>query len=254
MIPKIIHYCWFGRNEKSEFIRKCIQSWKIYLPDYEIVEWNEDNFDIETSFFTEEAYAKKKWAFVSDYVRAHALYHIGGIYLDTDVEIRHSLNKFLHHGAFSGFEDCGYPFTALWGSRKEHNWPKDIINYYDHLNRFNDKTNTKIVSEYLINRYKVNPHKNEIQNLDDQICIYPSNYFCLNIEQNYAVHHFQGSWIEGDNHNYNPKLLKLYYRDKFLHFYSKDKIIEKLYEEKWFTIKDLIFFILKKVKNKYIVS
>lgn len=252
MIPKIIHYCWFGKNNKPDFILNCIETWKFHLHDYEIIEWNEDNFDLSKNIFISEAYSKKKWAFVSDYVRAYVLYNIGGIYLDTDVEIRHTLNNFLHHGAFSGFEDYGFPFTALWGAKKGHNWPKKIITYYDTLCSFDDKTNTRIVTEFLIKYYKVDPFKNKIQYLNDEICIYPSNFFCLNIEQNYAIHHFQGSWLEEKNNDYNSKILKVYYKDKFLSYYNKESIIDELYLEKMFSLTDLIKFILKKLKKKYI--
>lgn len=249
MIPKTIHYCWFGRNKKSDLIEKCIQSWELHLPDYDIIEWNEENFDIEANIFMSNAYKKKKWAFVSDYARAYVLYKFGGIYLDTDVEIRCNLDRFLDHGAFTGFEDYGFPFTALWGSRKEHNWPRSILNYYDNLDGFDEKTNTRIVSEFLIDHYKVDPFRNEIQKLEDEICIYPSNFFCLNIEQNYAVHHFEGSWHNEDINDYNSLLLKDYYKIKFLSYYDKEKIIEELYKDKWFSIRDLVAFILKKIKK-----
>ena len=85
MIPKVIHYCWFGRGEKSELIKKCMASWSRVLPEYTLKEWNEDNFDIASVPFVKEAYEHRKWAFVSDYVRLHALYHDGGVYMDTDV-------------------------------------------------------------------------------------------------------------------------------------------------------------------------
>lgn len=252
MIPKIIHYCWFGQNPKSLLIEQCINSWRVNLPDYEIVEWNENNFDIQVNVFVREAYNNKKWAFVTDYVRAFALYTVGGIYLDTDVEIRHNLDIFLHHEAFTGFEEVGFPFTALWGAKKKHNWPKKILNYYDGLESFTDRTNTRIVSDFLINFYKVDPNNDEVQNLDDGICIYPSNYFCLNIEKNYAVHHFQGSWLEVNHHNYDSNLLKNHYKNKFLNYFEKSQIIENLYDEKFFSLKDLLFFICKKVKQKYV--
>lgn len=252
MIPKIIHYCWFGGNGKSEFILRCMESWRFYLPDYEIVEWNESNFNLDSNIFTREAYSKKKWAFVTDYVRAFALYNVGGIYLDTDVEIRHNLDVFLQHQAFTGFEEVGFPFTALWGAKKGHNWPKKILDYYDALEVFTDRTNTRIVSDFLINFYKVDPYKDEIQNLQDGICIYPSNYFCLNIEKNYAVHHFEGSWLEVNDLNYDAYLLKNYYKNKFLNYFEKNQIIENLYNEQFFSLKDLVYFILKKVKQKYV--
>ncbi|WP_157209014.1 glycosyltransferase family 32 protein [Mariniflexile maritimum] len=251
MIPKTIHYCWFGKNKKSNLIEKCIQSWKFHLPDYKIIEWNEDNFDIRRNAFISEAYEKRKWAFVSDYVRVYVLYHYGGIYLDTDVEIRCNLDRFLTHGAFSGFEDYGYPFTALWGSSKEHNWPKNILEYYENLNGFDERTNTRIVSEFLINHYKVDPFRNETQKLEDDICIYPSHFFCLNIEQNYAVHHFEGSWHTENIQDYNAHILKDYYKKKFLDYYKKENIVEELHRDKWFTVKDLAKFILKRIKRKY---
>ena len=93
-IPKIIHYCWFGRGEKPQIVNQCIKSWKRILTDYEIIEWNEDNFDINSNPYVKEAYENRKFAFVSDYVRVHALYNIGGIYLDTDTEAFNSLDEF----------------------------------------------------------------------------------------------------------------------------------------------------------------
>ena len=87
MIPKVIHYCWFGHSPKPALFQRCIASWKKYCPDYEIIEWNEDNFDISQNDYAREAYEEKKWAFVTDYARLWIVYNHGGIYLDTDVEI-----------------------------------------------------------------------------------------------------------------------------------------------------------------------
>lgn len=104
MIPKTIHYCWFGGKPLPPLAIKCLESWNKYLPDYEIIEWNESNFPVNSIPYTKEAADKGKWAFVSDYARFYILYHNGGIYLDTDVEILKSLNPFLKHHSFSGFE------------------------------------------------------------------------------------------------------------------------------------------------------
>ncbi len=194
MIPKIIHYCWFGRNPKSELAEVCIESWKKYLPDYEIIEWNEDRFDISQCRYVEVAYKAKKWAHVSDYVRAFALYSVGGIYLDTDVEIRKSLNEFLHHKAFSGFESKGYPFTALWGAEKAHHWPSRVLSDYQNK-EFTLETNTISVSRILEIYYKINPYEDRLQIFNNDIYIYPSHYFCLDFP-NYATHHFEGSWLD----------------------------------------------------------
>ena len=104
MIPKIIHYCWFGRNPLPELALKCIASWKKYMPDYEIKEWNEDNFDVNIIPYTAEAYAQKKYAFVSDYARFWILYRYGGIYFDTDVEVIRPIDDIIARGNFMGFE------------------------------------------------------------------------------------------------------------------------------------------------------
>ena len=104
MIPKIIHYCWFGGNPLPELAIKCIESWKKYLPDYEIKEWNESNFDINCCAYVREAYEAKKWAFVSDYARFWILYQHGGLYFDTDVELIKSIDDLIVKGAFMGCE------------------------------------------------------------------------------------------------------------------------------------------------------
>lgn len=100
MIPKIIHYCWFGKNDKPKEVKKCLKSWEEYLKDYEIVEWNEDNFDIFNNNYAKEAYEAKKYAFVSDYVRAYVLEKYGGFYLDTDVEVFKSFDELLEKNVF----------------------------------------------------------------------------------------------------------------------------------------------------------
>ena len=100
MIPKVIHYCWFGKKPYNELMIKCMESWKKHLPEYEIIEWNEENFDININPYVKEAYNAKKFAFVSDYVRLFVLHKYGGIYLDTDVEVRKNIDKFLVHPAF----------------------------------------------------------------------------------------------------------------------------------------------------------
>ena len=105
MIPKIIHYCWFGRNPLPSSVQKCIASWRKFFPDYEIKEWNEDNFDLDMYPYAREAYENRKFAFVTAVVRLYALYHEGGIYMDTDVEVLKPLEVFLDNPAFSGFED-----------------------------------------------------------------------------------------------------------------------------------------------------
>lgn len=251
MIPKILHYCWFGGGKKSELIIKCIATWEKYMPEYEIVEWNEKNFDININTYVKEAYINKKWAFVSDYVRAYALYQLGGIYLDTDVEIRASLTPFLMHGAFSGFEKKGFPFTAVWGAEKEHNWVSQVLDYYNELKEFTLKTNTEIVSEILIQNYKINIEDDTRQVLDDNIYIYPSSYFCLNLEKNFAVHHFEGSWLGKERKAYADLILHNYYKEKLKSNYNQNNMIDKLYNDEFFTKKEVFIFLMRKLVNKF---
>ena len=112
-IPKVIHYCWFGKGKMPKLAEKCIESWKKYCPGYKIVCWNEENFDITCNRYAKEAYDAGKWAFVSDYVRFKVLYDEGGIYLDTDVEIIKPLDPLIEENGYMGFDDCGYISTGL---------------------------------------------------------------------------------------------------------------------------------------------
>ena len=119
MIPKKIHYCWFGGNPLPELAIKCLESWKKYCPDYEIIEWNETNFNLDSCEYVREAYQAKKWAFVSDYARLKVVYDNGGIYLDTDVELIKSLDRLLKNKSFFGTETTGVVATGLgFGAEK----------------------------------------------------------------------------------------------------------------------------------------
>lgn len=125
MIPRIIHYCWFGKSKKTQLIEKCIGSWRRYCPDYEIVEWNEDNFDINMTTYTKEAYSVKKWAFVSDYVRLYAVFSRGGIYLDTDVELLQPIDSLLENKAWFVFQNSIAIATGLgFGAEKNNSYIK----------------------------------------------------------------------------------------------------------------------------------
>ena len=134
MIPKKIHYCWFGRGEKPKLAKKCIASWKKYCPDYEIIEWNEDNFDINTNEYTKWCYENKKYAFLSDYVRLLVVYQNGGIYFDTDVELIRNPDFLLENQAFFGFESNEYVNTGVgFGAETENIALNEMINEYSLL-------------------------------------------------------------------------------------------------------------------------
>ena len=154
MIPKVIHYCWFGGKNMPDMAYRCIDSWKKYLPEYEIHLWNENNFDVKNSVtYVMEAYEAKKFAFVADYVRLFALYSKGGIYLDIDVEVLKSFNDLLELNAFSGFENEVEITTGIIASKKKGAWVKEQLEYYSNRSfKLSDgtldmTTNVEFISE-----------------------------------------------------------------------------------------------------------
>lgn len=208
MIPKIIHYCWFGKGPMPELEKKCIDSWRNHLSDYTFMLWNEENFDIERIDFVREAYEANKYAFVSDYVRIYALYHFGGIYLDTDVEVLRPLDIFLDHPFFFGFEKEESIQTGLIGSHIHHPMLKKILSYYNEQSfilkngKYNMLPNPKVITPMLIEKYDL-VLENSFQNLNDELIVYPIDYFCAKdwqsgriviTENTYTIHHFSGSW------------------------------------------------------------
>lgn len=150
-IPKVIHYCWFGRGEKSDVIKNCMRSWKEKCPDYEIIEWNEDNFDVNYNQFTKDAYAAKKYAFVSDVARLWIIYNYGGTYLDTDVELKVSLDALCEYPTWLAADTSIHVNTGLgFGSVKENEIIKQILDDYD--NRTYDTTSCVIHNTSVIKR------------------------------------------------------------------------------------------------------
>lgn len=212
MIPKFIHYCWFGRNPLPPLAQKCIASWKKYLPDYEIKEWNENNFDVNQIPYTEQAYRNKKYAFVSDYARFKILYDHGGIYFDTDVEVIKPLTDIIARGAFMGLEQdiseglaCnpGLGMACNAGANFLHSMIESYQDkvFEDNNKILNKKTIVEYTSEYLtFNGLK--PHSGIIKFQD--FLIYPKEYFCpkpsefgkiLLSNETRTIHHYAGSWI-----------------------------------------------------------
>lgn len=198
LIPKIIHYIWVGGKEKPADIKRCMDTWKKHLEGYKVIEWNESNFDIEQHPFVKAAYEAKKWAYVSDYIRAYAIYNYGGIYLDTDILLLDNFDDFLNHRAFVGFENPNYPFTAAFGAEKGHPLVKDMLDYYDELDTYHfdfKNNNTISVSDILINKYgcKVG---NMYQILKEGIAVYPDTILCNPSEKSVSIHVFTGTWLD----------------------------------------------------------
>ena len=208
MIPKIIHYCWFGRGEKNPLIQACIASWRKYLPDYRIVEWNEDSFDVDSTLWTRQAYAAKKWAFVSDYVRLYALYTQGGLYFDTDVEVLRPLDRFLDNQAFTGFESNDNPVTAVMGAESGNPIIAELLSYYsDRPFVKNDGSLETLPNTYIITDCfeKLGIRKNGKEQLQQGLHVYPQIIFCPNnltriwnkpSTKSYTIHHFDQSWMK----------------------------------------------------------
>ena len=230
MIPKIIHYCWFGCGPLPELAQKCIASWKKYLPDYEIKEWNEDNFDVNIIPYTAEAYKAKKYAFVSDYARFWILYRYGGIYFDTDVEVIRPIDDIIERGNFMGFETDPKPQLKADASEASVapglglgvnpglGLIKKMLDFYEgrHFEfvpgGIGQLTIVHIATEVL--RKAGLKQQQGIQQVDD-MWIYPAEYFCpinlktgrIHVKPNTrTIHHYAGTWQ--DKHFSFKELIK----------------------------------------------
>jgi len=214
MIPKIIHYCWFGRNPLPESAKKCINSWRKYLPDYEIKEWNEDNFDVNIIPYTKEAYEAKKYAFVSDYARFWILYKYGGLYFDTDVEVIKPMDDIIKRGPFMGIEvsssNGSYPLVNPGlgiGAEISMIFYKEMLEKYGtiHFILPDGSLRQNTIVEYTTNMLKKHSLQpsNGTQFIQD-IWIYPKDYFNpfddltgkLDITENTrSIHWYSKTWI-----------------------------------------------------------
>lgn len=231
MIPKLIHYCWFGGAEKPEIVKQCIESWKKYFPDWKICEWNESNYDINKCQYIKDAYQLRKWAFVSDFARFDILNQYGGIYVDVDVEfIKKIPEKYLKYSCFTGFEGAGEVNPGLIFAVEPHHWfVKTVLESYKH-DRFyyNEKGIYKTVNTRtteILCRYGLKQN-NQYQVIQG-IHIFPSEYFCgydtdirePEITNNTVCwHHYLGTWSQ--------KTIKIVLQD-----FLKKIIGEKLYKK-----------------------
>ena len=239
-IPKIIHYCWFGKNKYSLTIKRCIASWQYHLPEYEFILWNEENFDITANNFTKEAYSNKKFAFVSDYVRMHALSEQGGIYLDTDVELFKPLDTLLEYDFFIGLEDTGRFGTSTIGSVSKHWLSEKMLEIYNEtpfsVHSMKDLVNVNIVSKLLLEHGF--SHNNNLEVISNQ-AKFPISSFGGSIKSNtlpdtiYARHLYNGSW-KNSNKSELSKLSKYIFKGGALSdIYSIAKIIEFKIKQKY---------------------
>ena len=228
MIPKVIHYCWFGKKPLPRSAIKCIESWKKFMPDYVIKEWNEDNYDVNINSYSSEAYKSGKYAFVSDYARFWILYKYGGLYFDTDVEVVKNFDELVLKGSFMGREHAAIgnnesnlvnvnPGLGL-GAVAGLSLYKEILSFYDNFQfkgpdgKIVCHTVVSIVTKILLKKGLV--FVNNVQCIDG-VYIYPCEYFCplsqitgeiLITGNTYSIHHYDGTWLD------NKGRLALYIR------------------------------------------
>lgn len=198
-IPKKIHYCWFGETPKSKTMEKYISHWK-EKTGYEIIEWNEKNFDVNSHPFSKKSYKQKKFAFLSDFVRLKVIYEYGGIYLDTDVELKKSFDEFLNNNMFLGFMfDCTLS-TAVFGANAHNEIIKELLDLYEEDPYIENFNNNELFTKFFIKKFpqlKLNNKTQVIKSETNSIVIYPKEYFerpTYNKNMGYSVHHYNGSW------------------------------------------------------------
>ena len=227
MIPKIIHLCWLSGDPYPSKIAKCLDSWKKHLPDYEVMLWDTNRFDLESSIWVKQAYEKKKYAFAADYIRFYALYHFGGIYLDSDVEVLKSFDDLLDLPYFIGAEKAHTPEAAIIGAEKGCDWIKQCLDYYENRSFILEDGTLDIhklpeIMEEQIQKVKhlrilTLKESFNIRQLDmeKEVLEFNDAFFSPKIFDSreveitpytYAIHHYQNSW-------FSPKA-KAYYRSR----------------------------------------
>ena len=214
MIPKIIHYCWFGGKPLPTEAQKCIASWKKFCPDYTIMAWTEKNYDIASApLYVRQAYEAKKWAFVSDYARLQIIFENGGFYFDTDVELLRSPDSLRSYAVFFGFEDDCHVATGLgFGAEKHAAILSEMMSDYEKLSFILDDGSYDLTACPIRNTEALVriglQCNNRFQHLSGNIAVFPSDYFCprdihtmeIRVTENtYTIHHFAGSWLAGED-------------------------------------------------------
>lgn len=217
MIPKKIHYCWFGGKELPVEVKKCIKTWKKKCPDYEIIRWDESNFDVNVHPFMKAAYEAKKWAFVSDYARLKIVYDNGGIYLDTDVELVKNLDELRKNECYIAIQQSeSLCATGLgFGAINEHPVVKEMMECYDGL--MFSESKMKEIACPILNDAVIRTHgKVDLDNITrlENVTVYPPRYFDpyggenLLCDDTYSIHHYAASWT-GNRNSFKRKIARI---------------------------------------------
>ena len=251
MIPKIIHLCWLSGDPYPEKIQFCIDSWKKYLPDYEIMLWDTNRFDVNSIPWTKQAFEAKKYAFVADYIRLFAVYNYGGIYLDSDVEVIKSFDDVLDLPYFVGSEtDESSIELAAFGAEKRTQWIKSALDYYENRDFIKEdgtmdiEVQPIVMSRALRSKYEwiLIKKKEEVVSAPDKICIFPCEWFSAHPfkegggceyrinKHTHSIHHYAGQWrdeeyLGGPLHKWFYKTFNINWRllDKHFKLYGKKK-------------------------------
>lgn len=255
MIPKVIHYCWFGGKPEPEAVIRCIASWRSCCPDYEIKRWDETNYDINRCQYMADAYKGKKWAFVSDYARLDIIYNEGGIYMDTDVEMVKPFEELLKEKMFCGFESRdpvgfkkGIPIEYSvnlglgYGAEKGHPYIKKMLELYQTLRFYNEDGSLNMIAcpryqTMILSQYGLVAN-NKTQRLNECI-VYSPEYFCPQsnvtdkmlypIDKSYSIHHFTVSWASIKDLKARDWKNRL---NRFLPYWLASKIVTLIYKFK----------------------
>ncbi len=245
MIPKKIHYCWVGGAPLPESAKKCIKSWRKYCPDYEIIEWNETNYDFTSVPYMKEAFEAKKWGFVPDYARLDIIYKHGGIYLDTDVELVRSFDPLLQLHGFAGFQN-DYEVALGLGFGAEAGNPviKALLEEYQGLRFLDDEgcmnltPSPELNTRALVQAFGLRTN-GEYQQLVDSFTVYPVDYFCpksfadgivRKTKHTYSIHHFDASWYTPEQRRALDEL----WNERQVSLVKKKKRARKLWRRKVF--------------------
>lgn len=220
-IPKIIHYCWFGNNPIPNHHKKYIEGWRELCPDYEIIKWNEKNYDVEKNLYMKQAYEAKAWGFVPDYVRKDVIYNYGGIYLDTDVELIKNLDDLLYQDGFCGFQGDKVAFGLGFGARKGLPVIKLLRDQYNQLTfEFRPRKEMKIGPDYETEILaELGLKRNGEYQIIEGLTVYPAEVLSgtslyndqyLKTDRTYSVHHYAGSWIDDEYRQKQAEMKQLY--------------------------------------------
>ncbi len=235
LIPKTIHYCWFSGKEMPEGSRKCIESWEKHCPDYEIVRWDESNYDVNKNRYMQEAYERQKWGFVPDYARLDILYHYGGIYIDTDVELVRNLDELLYQQAFCGVEKWGnVNMGNCSGAVPGHPMIKKMLEEREKVSFIREDGGLNLET---CGVYETRPLIREGMCVDNRVqmvsgmTVYSSDYFSpydymsgeLNMTENtFSIHHFNGGWLD-EKAKQQRKITQMQYQDVMKRMVREDE-------------------------------